>query len=147
MWRKFRSGSRPGFDYGQSRLDDARRQAHRRPSCAKFSHSIEIKLTKVQMTGADSALRAIRERPFLAQRTPSARAVFERIESEGDSRIGGNLIQHGCWRRRPAGMAEPLSVDLRKRVVEAIKGGMSRRRAAAHFQIGVSSAIAAARGL
>ena len=44
-------------------------------------------------------------------------------------------------------MAEPLSIDLRKRVVEAIKGGMSRRRAAAHFQIGVSSAIAAARGL
>jgi transposase len=38
-------------------------------------------------------------------------------------------------------MAGPLSVDLRKRVVEAIKGGMSRRRAAAHFQVGVSSAI------
>jgi len=38
-------------------------------------------------------------------------------------------------------MAEPLSVDLRKRVVAAIKGGMSRRGAAAHFQVGVSSAI------
>jgi transposase len=38
-------------------------------------------------------------------------------------------------------MAEPLSIDLRKRVVEAIKGGMSRRRAAAHFQVGVSSAV------
>ena len=38
-------------------------------------------------------------------------------------------------------MAEPLSVDLRKRVVAAIRGGMSRRRAAAHFRIGVSSAI------
>ena len=38
-------------------------------------------------------------------------------------------------------MAEPLSVDLRKRVVEAVKTGMSRRRAAAKFQVGVSSAI------
>jgi transposase len=38
-------------------------------------------------------------------------------------------------------MAEPLSVDLRQRVVAAIKSGMSRRRAAAHFRVGVSSAI------
>jgi len=38
-------------------------------------------------------------------------------------------------------MAEALSVDLRLRVVEAIEGGMSRRRAAAHFRVGVSSAI------
>ena len=38
-------------------------------------------------------------------------------------------------------MAEPLSVDLRRRVVDAIKGGMSRRRAAAHFRVGASSAI------
>jgi len=38
-------------------------------------------------------------------------------------------------------MAEPLSVDLRKRVVAAVKNGMSRRRAASKFQVGVSSAI------
>ena len=38
-------------------------------------------------------------------------------------------------------MAEPLSVDLRKRVVAAVKNGMSRRRAALKFQVGVSSAI------
>ena len=38
-------------------------------------------------------------------------------------------------------MAEPLSTDLRERVVAAVKGGMSRRRAAAHFRVGVSSAI------
>ena len=36
-------------------------------------------------------------------------------------------------------MAEPLSLDLRERVVEAVKGGMSRRRAAG--RVGVSSAI------
>ena len=38
-------------------------------------------------------------------------------------------------------MAEALSTDLRKRVVEGVNGGMSRRQAAAHFKVGVSSAI------
>jgi transposase len=38
-------------------------------------------------------------------------------------------------------MAEALSTDLRERVVAAVNGGMSRRQAAAHFQVGVSSAI------
>jgi transposase len=38
-------------------------------------------------------------------------------------------------------MAEPLSTDLRRRVVDAVKGGMSRRQAAAHFKVGASSAI------
>jgi transposase len=38
-------------------------------------------------------------------------------------------------------MAEPLSTDLRERVVAAVKGGMSRRQAAGHFRVGVSSAI------
>jgi transposase len=38
-------------------------------------------------------------------------------------------------------MAPPLSIDLRRRVVAAVEGGMSRREAAAHFRVGVSSAI------
>jgi transposase len=38
-------------------------------------------------------------------------------------------------------MAGSCSVDLRKRVVTAVKNGMSRRQAAAHFQVGPSSAI------
>ena len=38
-------------------------------------------------------------------------------------------------------MAEPLSTDLRERVVAAVKDGMSRRRAEAHFRVGISSAI------
>jgi transposase len=38
-------------------------------------------------------------------------------------------------------MAEALSTDLRERVVDAVNGGMSRRQAAAHFKVGVSSAI------
>jgi transposase len=38
-------------------------------------------------------------------------------------------------------MAAALSIDLRKRVVAAVAGGMSCREAAAHFRVGVSSAI------
>ena len=39
-------------------------------------------------------------------------------------------------------MAKPYSVDLRERVVAAVEtGGLSRRRAAAQFGIGVSTAI------
>jgi transposase len=38
-------------------------------------------------------------------------------------------------------MGKFLSFDLRIRVVEAISGGMSRRQAAAHFGVSVSSAI------
>ena len=38
-------------------------------------------------------------------------------------------------------MAEALSTDLRKRVVEAVNNGMSRRQAAEHFKVGASSAI------
>ena len=38
-------------------------------------------------------------------------------------------------------MGRPYSLDLRKRVVAAIKGGMSRNRAAKQFGIAVSTAI------
>lgn len=38
-------------------------------------------------------------------------------------------------------MAKALSVDLRQRVIEAIRQGMSRRQAAARFGISASSAI------
>ena len=39
-------------------------------------------------------------------------------------------------------MARPYSVDLRERVVTAVeKSGMSRRRAAAHFGVGISTVI------
>ena len=40
-----------------------------------------------------------------------------------------------------AGMARPYSMDLRERVVAAISGGMSRRRAAAQFGVSYSAAI------
>lgn len=40
-------------------------------------------------------------------------------------------------------MARPYSLDLRERVVAAVaEGGMSRRRAAAHFGVGISTVIA-----
>ncbi len=38
-------------------------------------------------------------------------------------------------------MGKPYSLDLRKRVVAAIEGGMSRNRAAKQFGIGISTAI------
>jgi transposase len=38
-------------------------------------------------------------------------------------------------------MAQALSLDLRRRVVEAIKGGMTRRQAALRFGVSPSSAI------
>ena len=38
-------------------------------------------------------------------------------------------------------MGRPYSLDLRERVVAAVRTGMSRREAAAHFSIGVSTAI------
>ena len=38
-------------------------------------------------------------------------------------------------------MGKPYSMDLRERVVAAIKGGLSRRQAAARFGVGESTAI------
>jgi hypothetical protein len=38
-------------------------------------------------------------------------------------------------------MAEPLSDDLRKRIVEAVEGGQSRRAAAQQFNIGITTAV------
>src|SRR5438270_10277975 len=43
--------------------------------------------------------------------------------------------------RRPAWMGKPYSLDLRKRVVAAIEGGMSRNRAAKQFGVAISTAI------
>ena len=38
-------------------------------------------------------------------------------------------------------MSKALSVDLRERVIKAIKGGMSRRQAAARFGVSAASAV------
>jgi hypothetical protein len=40
--------------------------------------------------------------------------------------------------RRPACMSKPLSLDIRERVVGAVDGGMSRRKAAKRFGVSVS---------
>lgn len=39
-------------------------------------------------------------------------------------------------------MAKPFSMDLRERVVAAVEGGLSRRKVAAQFDVGVSTVIA-----
>ena len=38
-------------------------------------------------------------------------------------------------------MTAPLSQDLRRRLARAVEGGMSARKAAAHFEVSVSAAI------
>ena len=38
-------------------------------------------------------------------------------------------------------MTKPLSIDLRKRLISAVDGGMSRRSAASRFGVAVSTAI------
>lgn len=38
-------------------------------------------------------------------------------------------------------MGKPYSLDLRERVIAAIEGGMSRRKAASHFNLGISTVI------
>jgi len=47
----------------------------------------------------------------------------------------------GAGNGRPAFMGKPLSEDLRRRVVDAVLNGRSRRWAASHFGVSVSSAI------
>jgi transposase len=49
------------------------------------------------------------------------------------------ILFAGVW--GPAGMTAPLSHDLRRRVVRAITGGLSRRAAAAKFDVSVASAV------
>src|SRR5664279_3208416 len=61
--------------------------------------------------------------------------------------MSGFVIQAACWRRRPACMAKSLSVDLRRRVVDAIEHGLSCRQAAARFGVSASSASSAIRWL
>src|SRR5690606_12149950 len=51
------------------------------------------------------------------------------------------MIQNGCWLRRPASMAKPLDLDLRRRIVAAIEAGASCRTAAARFDVSESAAI------
>jgi transposase len=51
------------------------------------------------------------------------------------------MIQAGHWEGGQHGMSKPYSEDLRERVVAAVEGGLSRRRAAELFDVGVSSVI------
>jgi hypothetical protein len=69
---------------------------------------------------------------FFPDQIPMRRKVRFKIGS-GQDRIGAGL--------RPAHMAVPYSLDLRERVVAAVVSGMSRARAAAHYQVSHSLAI------
>jgi transposase-like protein len=50
------------------------------------------------------------------------------------------LIHYAGW-EGPAWMGKPYSLDLRKRVVAAIAGGMSRNQAAKQFGVAISTTI------
>jgi hypothetical protein len=76
---------------------------------------------------------------YFDMRRALARAFFSPIESSGDSRIGVVLIHAFCRRRKLACMARSLSVDLRRRVVGAIEGGLSCRAAAQRFGVSAHS--------
>jgi transposase len=53
------------------------------------------------------------------------------------------VIQAGCWSEEAGQlwMARPYSVDLRERVVRAVEAGLSRRAAAAKFEVSVSFVV------
>src|SRR5262245_24771801 len=51
------------------------------------------------------------------------------------------MIQAACWRRRPACMARPYSLDLRERVVAAVGSGQSCRAVAATFGVSVAAVV------
>jgi transposase-like protein len=82
--------------------------------------------------------RSIRRQPVEASQSG---AISSPIESSRDSRIGEVLFHALCRRRGLAHMARSLSVDLRRRVVDAIEGGLSCRAAAQRFGVSASSAI------
>ena len=70
-----------------------------------------------------------------------ARAFSHPIEMVGNSQIGLVLIHASGRRRGLACMARSLSLDLRRRVVGAIEGGLSCRAAAERFGVSAASAI------
>ena len=51
------------------------------------------------------------------------------------------MIQEAGWGWGPAWMARPYSMDLRERVVKAVDGGLSRRRAASLFGVAISTVV------
>jgi putative transposase len=67
----------------------------------------------------------------------------ESVRNRKGIRLGAwDLIQPAGWARRPAGMAKPYSMDLCKRVVEAVeRDGLSCNQAAARFDVAISTAI------
>jgi hypothetical protein len=84
--------------------------------------------------------RAVKEYYSHLSRLRLSRAFFELSESARDAQSRGGLIHTACWCRRPAGMSSALAVDRRARGMRAIRGGMSRRPAAARFGVCAASA-------
>jgi transposase len=85
-------------------------------------------------------------RSFSVAMSTSSRSAYERDEFHpnrvGISQISRALIQDAGWKRGQHLMARPYPLDLRERMVAAVeKGGKSCNAAAAHFGVGISTAI------
>src|SRR5712692_7619262 len=109
--------------------------------------------TSTTAMSSTSGCRArVMMKPFTSRKKPDSLRLATRIimpsssvivsKSIGDSQIRAALIQDAGWNGGQHPMARPYSLDLRERVVAAVeKGGMSRRRAAAQFGVGISTVI------
>jgi hypothetical protein len=64
-----------------------------------------------------------------------------RLDRVGSPQISLFLIHHAGWEEGQHGWASFSSLDLRKRVIAAIGGGMSRNQAAKQFGVAISAAI------
>jgi transposase len=107
-------------------------------ACRKLYDSLTGAPSRTRLN-TDKLVRKLSERGVVD--VIETRASSELIESERDSQIGRSVIQTVCRCWRPAGMSKALSLDLRTRVLAAIAGGLSCRRAAERFGVSPSSAI------
>ena len=97
-------------------------------------------IRKAKRIAADSEVELVAYAENDISRDLFIRAVSERSELKGDSRIANSLIHYSRRGKEAAGMA--LSDDLRTRVVEAvIERGLSRNAAAERFGVSVASAV------
>jgi transposase len=111
------------------------------PLREKPAHPIRLDFPGQAHAAHDAGSKRVMDGSGISIEPCPTRAFSCRIESVGDSRIGLVLIHASGRRRGLACMARSLSVDLRRRVVGAIEGGLSCRAAAQRFGVSASSAI------
>ena len=137
-----RSGGRAGTRFGDrawlrgypdvGRLDARRRQrTERRSNGASHQKPYRRSRGGAQFGARQGRRRADRGSEDIHEVNNTSKAGRGLLESIWDSQISLFRINHAGW--TGAWMGKPYSLDLRKRVVSAIEGGMSRNRAAKQF--------------